>query len=542
MRSSTNLHNNMFSKVVYATMHFFNTNPSGRILNRFSKDTGAVDEVLPSTMTDVIQVNNYLCKLFLYSNCFMFYFQIGCHVLGVAVMTSSVNYWFLFPIIVVAAVAVFLRSIYLKTSRSVKRMEGTSTYGLFSMNTLISINTNLILISAKSPIFTHINATLHGLPTVRAFGVQNLLLQEFDNYQDVHSSAYYTFFSCTRTFGFWIDLTLATYIVLVTYSFLVLGKENYAGNVGLAITQVIGLTGMVQWGMRQWSEFENQMTAVERIVEYTELVPEPIESGETPKGDWPKYGKIEFRHVFLRYSEEDPYVLKDLNFTILNKEKVGIVGRTGAGKSSLIAALFRLSETEGEILLDDSVTKHLNLQYLRSKISIIPQEPILFSGSLRKNLDPFDEYEDEELWSALEEVELKAVVTELPGALSHPMFEGGDNFSVGQRQLLCLARAVVRKNKILVLDEATANVDNKTDELIQMTIRKKFSECTVLTIAHRLHTIMDSDKVLVMDAGRAIEFGHPHELLQKKGAFCDLVQKTGSGMAEVLTEMARVVG
>lgn len=334
-------------------------------------------------------------------------------------------------------------------------------------------------------------------------------------------------------------MTLATYIVFVTYSFLIFAKEYYAGNVGLAITQVVGLTGIVQMGMRQWSEFENQMTAVERIVEYTELVPEPVESGATPKSEWPENGKIEFRHVSLKYSPEEPYVLKDINCIICNKEKVGIVGRTGAGKSSLVAALFRLSEIEGEILIDDCVTKELNIQYLRSKISIIPQEPILFSGTLRKNLDPFDEYKDDELWSALEEVELKTFVCELPGTLSHGMSEGGSNFSVGQRQLLCLARAIIRKNRILVLDEATANVDNKTDELIQMTIRRKFCECTVLTIAHRLHTIMDSDKVLVMDMGRAIEFGHPYKLLQENGTFTGLVN--GSGMAEVLTEVARVV-
>lgn len=371
--------------------------------------------------------------------------------------------------------------------------------------------------------------------------MQELLLHEFDNYQDIHSSAYYTFFSCTRTFGLWIDATLATYIVLVTYSFLIFENENYAGNVGLAITQVIGLTGMVQWGMRQWSEFENQMTAVERIVEYTEVVPESLETGTIPENNWPQHGKIEFRRVFLRYSADDPYVLKDVSFTIVAKQKIGIVGRTGAGKSSLISALFRLAQIEGEILIDDVATKELNLHHLRSKISIIPQEPVLFSGTLRKNLDPFDEHEDDELWSALEDVELKTVVSEFPGTLFHQMSEDGSNLSVGQRQLLCLARAIIKKTKILVLDEATANVDNKTDELIQQTIRMKLSQCTVLTIAHRLHTIMDSDKVLVMDEGKVVEFGHPYLLIQKSGIFCSLVAKTGSKMAAVLTEMAREV-
>lgn len=371
--------------------------------------------------------------------------------------------------------------------------------------------------------------------------MQKLLIREFDGYQDIHSAAFYTFFTCTRAFGFWIDTTLSTYIVVVTYSFLLFKKETYAGNIGLAITQVISLTGMVQWGMRQWSEFENQMTAVERIVEYTELESEPIENGVKPKNDWPVNGKIEFRKVSLRYSLRDCYVLKDLNINIAPKAKIGIVGRTGAGKSSIITALFRLTEFEGEILIDDIITKHINLNHLRCKISIIPQEPILFSGTLRKNLDPFDQYTDDVLWSALEEVELKTFVSELPHSLSHRMTEGGNNFSVGQRQLLCLARAIIKQNKVLVLDEATANIDNKTDEVLQSTIKQKFYECTVLTIAHRLHTVMDSDKILVMDEGRAVEFGHPFELLQRSGILYQLVQKTGLTMAELLTDLAKTV-
>lgn len=235
-------------------------------------------------------------------------------------------------------------------------------------------------------------------------------------------------------------------------------------------------------------------------------------------------------------------MLRNLNFTIKPKEKVGIVGRTGAGKSSLMAALFRLTETEGAILIDDVDTKDLGLHDLRSKVSIIPQEPVLFSGTMRKNLDPFDEYSDLTLWKALEEVELKEVVEDLAAGLSSQMSEGGSNLSVGQRQLVCLARAIIRNNRILVLDEATANVDPQTDALIQTTIRKKFIECTVLTIAHRLHTVMDSDKVLVMDAGTMVEFDHPHVLLQNhEGVFYGMVQKTGKAMADTLTKVASKV-
>lgn len=321
--------------------------------------------------------------------------------------------------------------------------------------------------------------------------------------------------------------------------------EKYGGNVGLAITQSIGLTGMFQWGMRQSTELENQMTSVERVLEYTNLDQEknletPPE--KKPRSTWPENGEIRFINLYLRYSPSDPPVLKSLNFTIKPKEKVGIVGRTGAGKSSLIAALFQLTETEGAILIDGVDTKDLGLHDLRSKISIIPQEPVLFSGTMRKNLDPFDEYTDEVLWKALQDVELKEVVQDLVAGLESKVSEGGSNFSVGQRQLVCLARAIIRNNKILVLDEATANVDPQTDGLIQTTIRKKFAECTVLTIAHRLHTVMDSDKVLVMDAGRMVEFDQPFQLLQnKQGVFYGMVQQTGKAMADALYRVAEQV-
>lgn len=318
--------------------------------------------------------------------------------------------------------------------------------------------------------------------------------------------------------------------------------EKYGGNVGLGITQSITLTGMLQWGMRQWSELENQMTSVERIVEYTKISPETENVIVTPPQSWPATGNIDFQSVFMRYAPEEPNVLKNLTFTIRSGEKVGIVGRTGAGKSSLISALFRLADIEGAIIIDGINTKHIALENLRSKISIIPQEPVLFSGTLRKNLDPFDKYNDEELWAALEDVELKKAVLDLPSGLHSKVSEGGANFSVGQRQLLCLVRAIIRRNKILVLDEATANVDPKTDELIQITIRKKFQKCTVLTIAHRLHTVMDSDKILVMDNGQVAEFNHPYILLQNtSGIFYGLVQQTGKSMAENLINIARQV-
>lgn len=218
--------------------------------------------------------------------------------------------------------------------------------------------------------------------------------------------------------------------------------------------------------------------------------------------------------------------------------QIGIVGRTGAGKSSLISALFRLAKLDGVIYIDDVDSKKIGLYDLRNKISIIPQEPILFSATLRDNLDPFHEFSDADLWSVLEEVELKHMIN----SLDYYVEQDGSNFSVGQRQLVCLARAILQNNKILILDEATANVDPTTDALIQTTIRKKFKDCTVLTIAHRLNTIMDSDKILVMDEGKVLEFDHPHILLQNEQShFNSMVQETGKAMTEQLKQYAKEV-
>ncbi|XP_048004907.1 ATP-binding cassette sub-family C member 4-like [Leguminivora glycinivorella] len=502
MRASTRLHNKMFSAITRAPMRFFHVNPSGRILNRFSKDMGAVDEVLPAALLDVL--------------------QIGLSLIGIVVVVAVVNYWLLLPTLIIGLVFYGLRIVYIASSRSIKRLEGVT----------------------RSPVFSHLNASLQGITTIRAFGAQETLIREFDNHQDLHSSAWYLFIATSRAFGFWLDLVCVIYIAIVTLSFLVLNSVGQfsGGDVGLAITQAISLTGMFQWGMRQSTELENQMTSVERVDEYSKIESEPplvSEGSRKPPPSWPEAGRVEFRHMFLYYAPGEPPVLRDLTFTIHPREKVGIVGRTGAGKSSLINALFRLATIEGEIIIDGRETSALGLHELRSRISIIPQEPVLFSGTMRHNLDPFDEYPDHVLWRALEEVELKEAVMELAAGLSSHMSEGGGNFSVGQRQLVCLARAVVRRNRLLVLDEATANVDPQTDALIQTTIRNKFADCTVLTIAHRLHTVMDSDKVLVMDAGQMVEFDHPHVLLGRPGGVLrGMVDQTGRAMADTLARIA----
>ena len=364
----------------------------------------------------------------------------------------------------------------------------------------------------------------------------------------MNSSAYYLFIAAARAFGFWLDAILVFYIAIVVLSFFL--TENTGGNVGLAITQAMGLTGMVQWGMRQSAELENTMTAVERVVEYNSVDPEPefdSTPDKKPPKEWPEKGAIKFEKLSLSYfppEVSNEKVLRELQFEIHPQEKVGIVGRTGAGKSSIINALFRLSYNEGSIFIDTRDTQSMGLHDLRSKISIIPQEPVLFSGTMRYNLDPFGEYADEKLWNALEEVKLKELISEMPAGLNSKISEGGSNFSVGQRQLVCLARAILRENKVLLMDEATANVDPQTDALIQKTIRQKFADCTVLTIAHRLNTVMDSDRILVMDAGRCVEFASPHELLNNTSEskiFYNMVKETGKSTFETLRKIAEEV-
>ncbi|XP_046392391.1 ATP-binding cassette subfamily C member 4-like isoform X2 [Ischnura elegans] len=508
MKASNNLHNTMFESVVNTKMIFFHNNPSGRVLNRFSQDIGAIDQILPDALMDTLQT--------------------GFMLVAVIVLVSVVNYWLVIPAAAIVILSYLMRIVYLATTTSFKRLEGIT----------------------RSPVITHLNASLQGLTTIRALGAQGKLKSEFDGFQDQHSSAFYILLAAGRAFGLWLDILCFIYVTLVTLSFLFLGNNTLGGNVGLAITQSAGLAGFFQWGMKQFAQLEIQMTSVERVIEYSKLEKEleeprlqrkvlskPLSENKATE-DWPSAGQITFQNVFLKYNPTDPYVLNNLQFIIHPREKLGIVGRTGAGKSSLITALFRLAEVEGTIFIDGIDCASINLYQLRSKISIIPQEPVIFSGTLRKNLDPFDEHSDHVLWMALEEVELKELVQSFPAKLDSKISERGTNFSVGQRQLICLARAIIRKNKILILDEATANIDPQTDAIIQRTIREKLADCTVLTIAHRLHTVMDSDRILVMDAGEVVELGKPSELLERRNGFLTkMVEETGKEMADNLVAL-----
>ncbi|XP_075950709.1 ATP-binding cassette sub-family C member 4-like isoform X2 [Anarhichas minor] len=499
VRSAQALHNNMFRAVLRTPVHFFDVNPIGRILNRFSKDISQIDSMLPITFVD--------------------FYQLFLQNVGVVAVAASVIPLILIPVIPLLFLFLYLRRFYLRTSRDVKRLESTT----------------------RSPVISHLTSSLQGLWTIRALRAEERLKKAFDAHQDLHSEAWFLFLMTSRWFALRLDSICSVLITFSTFGCILLRDGLKAGEVGLVLTYVVTLVGNFQWTVRQSAEVENMMTSVERVVEYTELESEaPWETQKRPPPNWPNRGLVTFDRVSFSYSGDGPLVLKDISATFQPNEKVGIVGRTGAGKSSLVSALFRLAEPQGKIYIDGVLTSEIGLHDLRQKMSIIPQDPVLFTGSMRKNLDPFNQHSDEDLWKALEEVQLKSVVEELPGKLETVLAESGSNFSVGQRQLVCLARAVLRKNRVLVIDEATANVDPRTDELIQKTIRDKFSECTVLTIAHRLNTIIDSDRILVLDSGTIQELDRPFTLLQnKEGALYRMVQQTGQAEAAALLESAR---
>uniref|UniRef100_A0A8C4YKR5 ATP binding cassette subfamily C member 6 n=1 Tax=Gopherus evgoodei TaxID=1825980 RepID=A0A8C4YKR5_9SAUR len=320
-------------------------------------------------------------------------------------------------------------------------------------------------------------------------------------------------------------------IVLFAALFAVLSKAHLSpGIVGFSISCALQITGILNWMVRSWTEIENNIVSVERVREYSKTPKEaPWTLGSNSASQaWPTEGAIEFRNYGVQYRPNLEFALKNINIKINGQEKIGIAGRTGAGKSTLAMGLLRLMEAaEGEILIDGVNIAQRGLQDLRAKITIIPQDPVLFAGSLRMNLDPLNQYSDEAIWTVLELIQLKNFVLDLPNQLNHECSEQGENLSVGQKQLVCLARALLRKAQILVLDEATAAVDLETDLQIQSTIRTQFKEWTVLTIAHRINTILDYDRILVLENGLVAEFDSPEKLIAQKGLFYRLVEESG---------------
>jgi ABC-type multidrug transport system fused ATPase/permease subunit len=458
-------------------MSFFDTTPLGRIVNRFSKDVYSLDESIPQA--------------------FFSFFRTFVAVSSILVVIVSTTPLFGILIIPIAFIYYFVARYYLATSRELKRLDSVT----------------------KSPIYAHFSETLNGVSTIRAYGKVSEFEELNERKLDTNQRAYYPSISSNRWLAIRLEF-LGSLIIFGASLFSVISvlyfKSINAAVVGLSVSYALQVTQTLNWMMRMAADVETNIVAVERIKEYIELpseAPSRIEEN-APGVNWPGSGAIEFYRYSCRYRPGLDLVLKSVNVSIKAGEKVGIVGRSGAGKSSLMLGLFRIVEpAEGTILIDGVDITKIGLDDLRSRITIIPQDSVLFGGSLRENLDPDGNCSDLELWSALRSSHLEKTVEILPGKLDAVIAQNGENFSVGQRQLICLARALLRKSKVLVLDEATAAIDIQTDALIQETIRKEFKACTVLTIAHRINTVMDSDKILVMDKGRVAEFDSPRNLL-----------------------------
>ncbi|XP_028651533.1 canalicular multispecific organic anion transporter 1 [Erpetoichthys calabaricus] len=485
--ASRTLHNKLLGNVLRSPMLFFDTTPTGRIVNRFAKDIFTIDEAIPLSFRSWVM-------------CFL-------GVLGTLLVICFATPLFTAVIVPLALFYFFVQRFYVATSRQLRRLDSVS----------------------RSPIYSHFGETVSGLSVIRAYGHQQRFLQHNEKATDDNLKSVYPWIVSNR----WLAIRLefvGNLVVFFSALFAVLSRNTLdSGLVGLSISYALNVTQTLNWLVRMTSELETNIVAVERVCEYTKLENEAawVTDHQPPKG-WPDAGKIHFNDYKVRYRPELDLVLHGITCDIESTEKVGIVGRTGAGKSSLTNCLFRIIESAGGYLLIDGIDiAKLGLHDLRRHLTIIPQDPVLFSGTLRMNLDPFNNFSDEELWRALEQSHLKEYVEGLQQGLNHEVTEGGENLSVGQRQLVCLARALLRKSKILILDEATAAVDLETDNLIQSTIRTQFSHCTVLTIAHRLHTVMDSSRVMVLNEGRIVEFDSPSVLLQRRGHFYSMAQEAG---------------
>uniref|UniRef100_A0AAY4E645 ABC-type glutathione-S-conjugate transporter n=1 Tax=Denticeps clupeoides TaxID=299321 RepID=A0AAY4E645_9TELE len=452
------LHSSLLSNVLRAPMLFFDTTPSGRVVNRFAK----VGLCWGGANCNPQRILSLLCAL---------------------------------------------QRFYVATSRQLRRLDSVS----------------------RSPIYSHFGETVSGLSVIRAYGHQERFLKHNEVTIDENLKTVYPWIVSNRWLAIRLE-SLGNFVVFFSALFAVLSRGSLdSGLVGLSISYALNVTQTLNWLVRMTSELETNIVAVERVSEYCEIENEaPWVMEKRPPQGWPDAGRLRFDQYKVRYRPELDLVLHGITCDIESAEKIGIVGRTGAGKSSLTNCLFRIIEAaEGGIFVDGVDIATIGLHDLRSRLTIIPQDPVLFSGTLRMNLDPFEKFSDEDIWRALELSHLKEFASSLSDGLQHEVSEGGENLSVGQRQLLCLARALLRKSRILILDEATAAVDLETDDLIQKTIRQEFSHCTVLTIAHRLNTILDSSRIMVLDAGRIVEFDTPSALFEKQGHFYSMAKDAG---------------
>ncbi|KAJ2851940.1 hypothetical protein IWW36_000713 [Coemansia brasiliensis] len=495
--ASKTIHSQILHSVIHSPMSFFDSTPIGRILGLFSSDLAQVDDNVPTCAELTIKG----------------FIQMAVAILLI-IISAPLALVFLAPLSLVYG---NLYQRFMPTTRDTRRMVNTMR--------------NLCIGVAEE--------TINGASSIRAYSCQSRFENRYAECVENYTMAWWTYLCANRWLAVRLDIISAA-ILFFTNLALLLIQRGFGtidgGHVGLSLTYALSLVGVLNMCIRYTSMLELAFISIERARKFSVLPSEASEiiQDRRPSDAWPEKGMVEFKNYSTRYRQGLDLVLKDLSFRVMPNQKVGIVGRTGAGKSSLTLALFRIIEAaEGQILLDGEDISQYGLFDVRSKLSIIPQDPVLFAGTVRENLDPFGQYSDQDVWQALEHAHLADFIRTKDERLDFMVTQAGENFSVGQRQLICLARALLKRAKVLILDEATAAIDNATDTIIQESIRKEFKHCTVLTIAHRLNTIIDSDMILVVDGGRLAEYDTPQNLLENENSlFTKLVEEARASDAQ----------
>ncbi|KAF7843202.1 ABC transporter C family member 13 isoform X1 [Senna tora] len=492
LQAAIKVHNRMLGQLINAPVQFFDQTPGGRILNRFSSDLYTIDDSLPFIMN--ILLANFV------------------GLLGIAVVLSYVQVFFLLLLLPFWYIYSRLQFFYRSTSRELRRLDSVS----------------------RSPIYTSFTETLDGSSTIRAFKSEDFFFTKFIEHVTLYQKTSYTEIAASLWLSLRLQL-LAAFIISFIALMAVIGAHdslpiNFGtpGLVGLALSYAAPIVSLLGSFLTSFTETEKEMVSVERVLEYMDTPQEELDGCIVLNPDWPNQGVIEFHNVTLKYMPSLPPALCNLSFTISGGTQIGIIGRTGAGKSSVLNALFHLTPIcTGSILMDGININNIPVRELRAHLAVVPQSPFLFEGSLRDNLDPFRMHDDLKIWNALEKCHVKQEV-EAAGGLSILIKESGMSFSVGQRQLLCLARALLKSSKVLCLDECTANVDTQTASLLQSTICSECKGMTVITIAHRISTVLNMDNILILDHGNLAEQGNPQVLLRDESSMFSSFAKASS--------------
>ncbi|GJE99692.1 multidrug resistance-associated ABC transporter [Phanerochaete sordida] len=488
LRASRAIHRQLVDSVLGATFRWLDTTPTSRILTRFTQDIQAVDGAVP-------QAINILTNTFL----------------GMALKFAAVFAYapiLLLPSLLVVGLGACLGSVYIRAQLAVKRE----------------------LAARKAPVLAVLGGAVHGLVSIRAYSAQGLfrrmLLQRVDEYTRVSR----TFWSLNQWIAVRLDTLSALFAATVAWYLVYVSSIGPSG-VGFVLAMAVSFTDLVLRLVNWYNQLEVNANSLERLDQYIHIEQEPTD-GEEPPAYWPASGELHVERLTASYAPDGPKVLRDISFDVQSGERVGIVGRTGAGKSTLTLALLRCIHVEGLVAFDGIPIHTIPLDKLRQSITIIPQVPELLSGTLRYNLDPSDELDDKTLYDALRSAgmfSLQEASDINRVTLDTKIIGSGSNFSVGQRQIIALARAIVRGSRLLILDEATSAIDHRTDAVIQKSLRDEMKGVSVITVAHRLQTVMDYDKIMVLDAGRLVEFDTPRALLEKEGGmFRALVESSHS--------------